>query len=386
MLKGEQLMSTLSSCTQTHITAQTRVERPALRRCSRCVLPHTFPRISFDEQGVCNYCREEGVPTALLGEGKLLQVIRSRKQKASHYDCMVALSGGRDSTYAMYFLVRKLGLKVLAYSVDNGFMPAETISNINNAASILGVDHVWEKHNELRLGIKPVLTAWMHHPRPEMLSSLCLGCRSGFAQGLLRAARKYKTITVITGCGEPGSDEHLGLKFFTAKSFRKAGGAIELLAGYARELLKNPRYLSTLSVPYLMVKEYTYKFAPTAILSRLVSPGTRQLGLYRFIPWDENKITQVICNELGWKKPSFASAAYRSDSEICALKSQLYLKTLGFTINDVLVSGMIRKGLLTRSEALAKLEVENVELPSFLVQISNKVGVKIDLNAFGSHF
>lgn len=379
-------MSAPSACCQLPKTEETQVQPSSLRRCSRCVLPHTFPRISFDAQGVCNYCRDEGTPAGLLGEEKLLQVIRSRKQKGSLYDCMVALSGGRDSTYAMYFLTRKLGLKVLAYSVDNGFMPPETVSNINNATSILGVDHVWEKHNELRLGIKPVLTAWLHQPRPEMLSSLCLGCRSGFAQGLLRSARKYKTITVITGCGEPGSDEHLGLKFFTGKSFRKPGGAIELLAGYARELLRNPRYFSTLSVPYLMVKEYSYKFAPTALLSRIVSPGTRQLGLYRFIPWDEKEITRVICNELGWTKPSFASAAYRSDSEICALKSQLYLKTLGFTINDVLVSGMIRKGLLTRAEGLAKLKVENVELPDFLVQISNKVGVKIDVNAFGSHF
>jgi hypothetical protein len=379
-------MSAVNGCIPTHTPSQATVQPTHLRRCSRCVLPHTFPRIKFDDQGVCNYCRDEEAPTALLGEVKLLEVIKSRKQKGSRYDCMVALSGGRDSTYAMYYLSRKLGLKILAYSVDNGFMPAETIANINNATSILSVDHVWEKHNELRLGIKPVLTAWLHQPRPEMLSSLCLGCRSGFAQGLLRAARKHKTITVITGCGEPGSDEHLGLKFFTAKPFRSAGGAFELLAGFARELFKNPRYFSSLSVPYLMVKEYSYKFAPTALVSRVVSPGTRQLGLYRFIPWDEKKITQVICNDLGWKKPSFASAAYRSDSEICALKSQLYLKTLGFTINDVLVSGMIRKGLLTRSEGLAKLEVENVELPNFLVQISKKVGVKIDVNAFGSHF
>jgi len=117
-----------------------------------------------------------------------------------------------------------------------------------------------------------------------------------------------------------------------------------------------------------------------------VSPGTRQLGIYRFIPWDERVITETIQSELSWVKPSFAKAACRSDSEICALKSQLYLKTLGFTMNDVLISGMIRKGLLTRAEGLAKLELENVELPNFLVQLSNRVGVKIDINAFGSHF
>ena len=360
--------------------------RVAMRRCTRCVLPHTFPRITFDKQGICNYCHEQDLPMALLGDEKLLDVIRARKLKNSRYDCMVALSGGRDSTYAMYFLVRKLGLKVLAYSVDNGFMPADTKLNISNATSSLGVEHVWETHNDLRLGIKPVLTAWMREPRPEMISSLCLGCRSGYAQGLLRAAKKYKTSLIVTGCGEPGSDEHLGLKFFTSKPHRKLAGAVELLAGYARELIRNPRYFSTLSVPYLLVKEYSYKFAPTSILRRLVSPGTRQLGLYRFIPWDENKITQVIQSELNWRKPSYASAAYRSDSEICALKSQLYLKTLGFTINDVLVSGMIRKGLLTREQGLARLERENVELPNFLVQLSKEVGVKIDLNAFGSHF
>jgi hypothetical protein len=365
---------------------QNKDRRAALRRCSRCVLPQTFPRIRFDEEGVCNYCHEQSTPMKLLGEEKLLEVIKARRQKSSQYDCMVALSGGRDSSYALFYLVRKLGLKVLAYTVDNGFMPEDTKLNVKNATRILGVDHLWQKHNDLRIGIKPVLTAWMHQPRPEMISSLCLGCRGGFAQGLLRAAEKHKTKLIVTGCGEPGSDEHLGLKFFTAKPFRKFGGAVELLTGFGRELIRNPRYLSSLAVPYLLVKEYSYNFAPTAIIKRITSPGTRQLGLYRFIPWDERKITETIRAELDWKKPSYASAAYRSDSEICALKSQLYLKTLGFTINDVLISGMIRKGLLTRSEGLARLELENVELPNFLVQLSNEVGIKIDLNTFGSHF
>jgi hypothetical protein len=68
------------------------------------------------------------------------------------------------------------------------------------------------------------------------------------------------------------------------------------------------------------------------------------------------------------------------------LKSQLYLRTLGFTINDVLISGMIRKGLLTRSQGLARVEIENVELPDFVAQVSKEVGIKIDLTAFGSHF
>jgi hypothetical protein len=360
--------------------------RKPLRRCTRCVLPHTFPQIRFDEQGVCNYCHQEGAPKPLLGEQKLLEVIRARRNKASRYDCMVALSGGRDSTFALYFLVRKLGVKVLAYTVDNGFVPDDTKRNIERATAILGVDHVWDSHNDLRTGIKPVLTAWMRQPRPEMISSLCLGCRGGFAQALLRAAKKYKTPLIVTGCGEPGSDEHLGSRFFTPKAERSLGGAFDVLSGFLAELLRNPRYLSTPAVPYLLVKEYSFQFAPTRLLNRLVSPGTRQLGMYRFIPWDERVITETIQSEVNWVKPAFAKAAYRSDSEICALKSQLYLKTLGFTMNDVLISGMIRKGLLTRAEGLAKLELENVELPNFLVQLSNRVGVKIDINAFGSHF
>jgi len=289
-----------------------------LRRCTRCILPHTFPRISFDEDGVCNYCHEQSAPVSLLGENKLLEVIKALKRKHSVYDCMVALSGGRDSTYALHYLVRELGLKVLAYTVDNHFMPADTKLNVNNAVRVLGVDHVWQTHNDLKIGIKPVLTAWMHQPRPEMISSLCLGCRGGFAQGLLNAAKRYHTKLIVTGCGEPGSDEHLGLKFFTDKPYRTFGGAIELLAGFAREFARNPRYFSRPAIPYLLVKEYSFQFVPTSLFRRMVSPGTRQLGLYRFIPWDEDKITQTIQIELGWKKPSYASAAYRSDSEICA--------------------------------------------------------------------
>ena len=96
-----------------------------LKRCSRCVLPETYPYIRFDDQGVCNFCRDQA-PTDqrdLKGEVELRRTIDKLRNHSGRYDSIVALSGGRDSAYMAWYAVRKLGLKPLAFTVNNGFMP-----------------------------------------------------------------------------------------------------------------------------------------------------------------------------------------------------------------------------------------------------------------------
>ncbi len=93
-----------------------------MQRSSNCILPEPYPKISFDFKNVCNYCNnyKEFVPA---GEDKLKAVIERKKSQNSKYDVIVALIAGRDSTYTLRYCVKKLNLKVLAYTVNNGFIP-----------------------------------------------------------------------------------------------------------------------------------------------------------------------------------------------------------------------------------------------------------------------
>ena len=87
-----------------------------MRRCNRCILPDTVPGITFDEKGICNFCHSHSEESCLGEEAleKLISLIRSKDNK---YDCIVPLSGGRDSTFVLYIARAVYNLKVLAVSI-----------------------------------------------------------------------------------------------------------------------------------------------------------------------------------------------------------------------------------------------------------------------------
>ena len=73
-------------------------------RCTRCLMPSTYPNITFDSDGVCNHCLSYRKPEP-KGEEALLQRIRSKSGET--YDCLLGISGGRDSCYVAYLAKRK---------------------------------------------------------------------------------------------------------------------------------------------------------------------------------------------------------------------------------------------------------------------------------------
>lgn len=72
--------------------------------CTRCVLPSGTPGIEFDRNGICNYCNEYE-PMNVRGEAKLREFLDAFQGKGEEYDCLVCISGGRDSTYTLWKLV-----------------------------------------------------------------------------------------------------------------------------------------------------------------------------------------------------------------------------------------------------------------------------------------
>lgn len=119
-----------------------------MRRCKKCILPENFPQISFDEQGVCCFCRNEsGVPEVSAAEkqDKLAdfeRTVEACKGSGSDYDCLVTLSGGKDSTYIAYVMKEEYGLRVLTFTIDMGFMSKTALENVRHAVNKLDVDHV----------------------------------------------------------------------------------------------------------------------------------------------------------------------------------------------------------------------------------------------------
>src|SRR5829696_10542119 len=117
-----------------------------MRLCRRCVLPETFPGITFDVEGVCNYCHRALVEDKLaagreLVRGRFLQLLDEVRGKGT-YDVLVGWSGGKDSTYILARLIKEFDLRVLAFTFDNGFVSKQAFRNMEKLSDSLGIDHL----------------------------------------------------------------------------------------------------------------------------------------------------------------------------------------------------------------------------------------------------
>ena len=90
-----------------------------LKKCTNCILPETYPYISFDKNGVCNYCLNYE-KQKFYGEDALNKYLEKFRSNSGEPDCIVGLSGGRDSCYGLHLLKEKLGLNPVAYTYDWG--------------------------------------------------------------------------------------------------------------------------------------------------------------------------------------------------------------------------------------------------------------------------
>jgi amino acid adenylation domain-containing protein len=128
--------------------ASHRAERSgeAMPRCNRCGLATEVPGVTLDGAGICNTCidydRVAPQVADWFGTPDDLKALRdqARRSRTGSYDCLHMLSGGKDSTYALYRLV-DLGFEPYVFTLDNGFISTEAIENVRRSVEGLGLDH-----------------------------------------------------------------------------------------------------------------------------------------------------------------------------------------------------------------------------------------------------
>ncbi len=115
--------------------------------CSRCLSNQTIKSISLDSSNVCQFCKihdemDNEFPLNEDSEKKLFEIAEKIREKGSRskYDCVVGVSGGRDSTFLLYYIKKILKLRPLAVHYDNGFDSDTSVSNILNICQKLNVD------------------------------------------------------------------------------------------------------------------------------------------------------------------------------------------------------------------------------------------------------
>ena len=168
--------------------------------CTRCVMDSTDPAITFDESGVCSFCKRYEEVRAHSGyrpgesERELERTVRVMKERGRdrEYDCILGLSGGVDSAYMLY-LANKLGLRVLAVHVDSGWNSEMAVSNIEKMCQKLDVRlHTyvmdWPTMKELQRAYLLSGVANLDVPQDHL-----------FCAAIYQMARKYRVKYILNG-------------------------------------------------------------------------------------------------------------------------------------------------------------------------------------------
>lgn len=342
--------------------------------CTKCVLPTDYLNIKIDNEGVCQHCRDFK-QTNFLGTEKLLEDIKKplSLNTSKNFDCIVGFSGGRDSTYLLWYIVKILKLRPLAVFSDDLFIPEIALRNIESTCKTLDVELRHIKQDNLKKCIKHHLSAWIKRPVAESLMVINVGERIGYETLVEKEAIK-EGVNLIFGGRTPIQSEE---KYKTeVMLINNRGGIFSWIMGYIKQVLLNP----SLAMNFFCLKTQYREFMVTKWKDKLIRKHNLSIihPFYEYIHWIEKDIENVLFNELNWQKPEGAKNSSRFGCEIDTLRQYLFYRTLGYNDTNVDLSYLVRDLQLTREEAADKLESTLDISDDYIKYIVNKAGVDAD--------
>jgi len=317
-----------------------------MRVCTKCVLPETFPGIKFDQEGVCNYCLH------FKGQEKLeeqkekyrakFESLLEKRRGTGDYDCLMCYSGGKDSTYTLQILKTRYDARVLAVTMDNGFISEKAVENIRNVVESLGVDHysIKPRFDVLRKIFVACSSENLYSRKTlERASTICTSCMGLVKFISLRLAIE-KEVPFITYGWSPGQAPIASSVFKNNPSMMKS----------MQKAIKEPMssIVGDAIEPYFLEErhfsnpdKFPYNISPLA-----------------FLHYNEEKIFEEI-ERLGWKFPDDTDA----NSTNCLLNSYanlLHTRQFGYNPYSFEMAGLVRENIIDRADALERLtEREN---------------------------
>jgi glucosamine--fructose-6-phosphate aminotransferase (isomerizing) len=325
-----------------------RVDR--LRRCTRCILPETYPFIGFDEHGVCRYCRNWR-RIRPKGEQALLDAVAPYRSKDGSPDVIVAFSGGRDSSYGLHYVKKVLQMNPVAFTYDWGMVTDLARRNQARLCGALGVEHIIRSADitAKRRYVRKNVEAWLKKPELGMVTLLMAGDKAFYAHARqLRDETGIKLVIFCTGNMIEEASYKTGLMGFaqdddnmvlTKMSTRNK---LAMLWYFAKNYAKNPAYINESLI------DTANAFWQTFVVK------DDFLYLYHYLPWDEDTIVGTIRREYNWETASDTQTTWRIGDGTAAFYNYIYGTMAGFTEDEAMLSNMVREGSIDRAEALRR--------------------------------
>ena len=325
----------------------------SLERCVRCVLPATYPFIQLDQDGVCIYCRNYK-PFTFRGHEALVREVEPYRRSHGRPDCLVALSGGRDSCNSLHYISKELGMTPIAYTYDWGMVTDLARRNSSRICAGLGIEHVIVSANieQKRKYIRQNVEAWLRKPDIGTVPLFMAGDKQFFwyAEQLKRKTGIDLMIFAMNPlertdfkhgfCGISGGG-HGGL-FFRLNWAQN----LQIAMYYAKAYAQNPAYLNSSLVDTVF-----------AYFSYYVMPHKYTM-FHDYIDWVEEDVERVL-DLYNWERSPDTTSTWRIGDGTAAFYNYIYYMVTGFTENDTFRSEQIRAGTMTRDRALTCITDEN---------------------------
>lgn len=327
----------------------------SLRRCAKCILPETMPFIEFDGQGVCNFCTSYQKPQ-WKGRALLEERVTPVRNSSGKPECILAFSGGRDSSYGLHYVKTVLGMNPIAYCYDWGMITDLARRNQARMCGKLGVEYILVSADirKKRLNIRTNIIAWMKKPSLGTVPLFMAGDKQFFYYA--NRLRKQTGVNLVMFCVNPLEKTHFKTGFAGVKPTEISEGGIYALSWsrrmklalfYASQFMQNPSFLN--SSLWDTFKGYvSFYFIPH-----------EYLFLYDYIPWDEREVDSTLRREYEWETAKDSSSTWRIGDGTAPFYNYIYYVLAGFTENDTFRSNQVRLGALPREEALQRAKKEN---------------------------
>jgi tRNA(Ile)-lysidine synthase TilS/MesJ len=336
-----------------------------MKRCKRCVMPETVPGITFQD-GICNYCLNYQ-KQKYLGKEELNRIISLSRNKNNKYDCIVPLSGGRDSSYILYMAKAMYKLKVLAVNYDNEFQVNQALVNMKNACSILNVDFVRIRSKRdiaqkaVKYGIRSAVSFGQF--------GLCNACEYGYRSIIYRVAEKHDVPLILWGESQAEATMDMVEKAFEG-----------LMLSRSKKFLMLLNFNFYKFEYFQLLQRLEFPVSGNSILSRkppvLKKKNIEEIRLFDYIPWNREKIKKTITTELGWEKPIDHISTWRSDCMLHPLVNYCFYKLFGCSKDSFGYCKMINSGQMDREEALKQEEeLATISYESIRDLLEDRIGL-----------
>ena len=348
----------------------------SLKKCTKCVLPETYPFISFDNDGICNYCHNYK-NQKFLGEEKLEEFLSKYRKNDLSNDCLMGLSGGRDSCYGLHVLKTKFKMNPVAFTYDWGLTTDISRLNASIMCGKLGVEHIIRSADieKKRRYVRQNIFAWLRDPHLGMLPIVQAGDKDFMEYGRTLCEDLNLEICVqATGYQLEQREFFLGfagihqnLKDNQRMSSYSFTTKLKMFLWYSYRTLKNPFYINSALLDNF--NGYIASFIKKENF----------LHLFKYIKWDEKKMGEVLENEYGWiSDKSYGKNQWRMGDGQTAFNNFIYYQIAGFSEFDNFRSNQIREGLISREEAVKLCEQDNNIRFETLKNFSEIIGFNLD--------